>query len=43
MTVNFVLWIASQVDWTKIDAVYDELSGGSDKVVRYVLDCDKGF
>lgn len=31
------------VDWTKIDDVYDELNKGSDKVVRYVLDCDKGF
>jgi len=31
------------IDWTKIDTVYDELSGGSDKVVRYVLDCEKGF
>ena len=37
------IFIPHQIDWTKIDAVYDELSGGSDKVVRYVLDCDKGF
>ena len=31
------------VDWTQIDAVYDELSKGSDRVVRFVLDIDKSF
>ena len=37
------MFLQLQVDWTKIDDVYDELNKGSDKVVRYVLDCDKGF
>ena len=37
------MFLQLQVDWTKIDDVYDELNKGSDKVIRYVLDCDKGF
>jgi uncharacterized zinc-type alcohol dehydrogenase-like protein len=31
------------VDWTQLDKVYETLSAGSDRVVRYVLDIEKSF
>ena len=31
------------IDWTQLDRVFEELDKGLDRVVRYVLDCEKGF